>query len=119
MPLPENFWDDSPEPSPLPAAPPQGMFRWVRSLLTPHDTVALGKLPSVAHVVSCQAIPPRVKMPVFRYLVKTAARGEWAGHDGEFATWHESGWIFVKAILGMACIVDDPGLVLIYQRTNP
>lgn len=111
MPLADEFWQ---EPPPTPR-----FFRWVQSLLTPNDTVALGKLPCVAHVVGCRRDPPQKRVLDDRYLVGDRATAEWEGHDWEFASWHESGsWIFVEAIPGCACIVDHSKRVFIYTRTN-
>lgn len=51
--------------------------------------------------------PPATPDEGDRYLVATAATGDWAGHDTELAVWDNGAWLYIAAQTGWVAFVRD------------
>ena len=61
--------------------------------------------------------PPATPADGDRYLVATAASGDWAGHDGAIAFREAGAWRFATARKGWRLWLEDEQLLLVYTGT--
>ena len=63
------------------------------------------------------AAPPVAPVPGQSWIVAAGATGDWAGRDGQLATFTEGGWRFVAPQPGMAAWNKQVGLWSIFDGT--
>jgi len=63
--------------------------------------------------LDCAATPPATPADADRYAVAAGATGDWAGEDGNLATWDEgaAGWTFAAPTAGWGYELDDGRIV--------
>jgi hypothetical protein len=64
------------------------------------------------------AAPPGSPAGGDRYIVAASATGDWAGHDGEVATFDGGAWAFDAPAAGWRAWLADEGLGLIHDGTG-
>ncbi len=58
--------------------------------------------------------PPGSPSEGDRYIVGSAATGEWAGRDGEIVAWQGGAWAFYAPKVGWRTWIEDEGVLLIW-----
>jgi hypothetical protein len=79
---------------------------------------ALRALDALVHLAVADrdlATPPSAPENGDRYIVAVDGTGAWAGHDGEIATFQDSGWVFFVPRSGWRAWIGDEGLLVVWN----
>ncbi|WP_417691556.1 DUF2793 domain-containing protein [Roseibium sp.] len=81
---------------------------------------ALARLDALAHLVLLDRdlTAPPAASDGDSYLVATGGSGDWAGQDGNIASYVDGAWGFYPAVLGMLAYVADEGTLAVYTAVG-